>query len=60
MGRELHMVQQKGTGGPYRPSVGTSGMEAHFLNEGSLLSEQFRVARTGGWLCNQSIQLQEY
>lgn len=28
------MAEQKGTGRPYCSSVGKSGMEAHFLNEG--------------------------
>lgn len=33
-GRKHHVAEQKGTGRPYRSSVGKSGMEAHFLNEG--------------------------
>jgi len=33
-GRKPHVAQQKGTGRPYCSSVGKSGIEAHFLNEG--------------------------
>lgn len=53
-------ISRKGQGDDIAHQWGRVEWKFVFLMKVSLLSEQFRVARIGGWLCNHSIQLHEY
>lgn len=46
-GRKPHVAPEKGNGNPHCSSVGKSGREAHFLNEGPAIVLQLWVARGG-------------